>query len=496
MAEDESDSVAAHPLSNPSFVGYIATQFLGAFNDNLFKQLMLLLAIPTVGQAVDQAVNDGGDVAGGGDLQGIATIVFGIPFVIFGGLAGYLADRYSKRRVIVLSKVAEIVVMVLGLFAFLAAPAIGFSGLWVVMFLMGTQSAFFGPGKYGILPEMMRRDQLSRANGIVLMTTFIAIIFGTSLAGPLKDWVGNGNLGQLAAARELWIASVVCILVAVVGTLVSLLIRPVAVAAPGLGFRAEYLIVPKPMRGLLRRDRPLLLALGASCVFWLIAGLTIQAVNSLCKTQLELSDTMTSLMVALISIGIAVGGVTAGWLSRSAGSSGGGSADQRVIRWGMWGVVICCALLAITIPGMGLLVGVWGLPVVLILLGGAAAFFSIPIQVFLQARPPAELKGRMIAVMNQANFFAIVLSGAVYIVLDIFVTAQAWPRSAIFGAMTVMFLPVAIFFKLDSTSLPPAGPPDESASCESALGESASRESASDQPASGGAPYVAPVAGA
>jgi acyl-[acyl-carrier-protein]-phospholipid O-acyltransferase/long-chain-fatty-acid--[acyl-carrier-protein] ligase len=482
MAKDESDYAAAHPLSNPSFVGYIATQFLGAFNDNLFKQLMLLLAIPTVGQAVNEAGNVAGGGGGGGDMQGIATIVFGIPFVIFGGLAGYLADRYSKRRVIVLSKVAEIVVMVLGLFAFLAAPAIGFSGLWVVMFLMGTQSAFFGPGKYGILPEMMRPDQLSRANGIVLMTTFIAIIFGTSLAGPIKDWVGNGNLNQLAAARELWIASIICILVAVVGTLVSLLIHPVAAAAPGLGFRAEYLVVPKPMRGLLRRDRPLLLALAASCVFWLIAGLTIQAVNSLCKTQLGLSDTMTSLMVALISIGIAVGGVTAGWLSRSAG----GSADQRVIHWGMWGVVVCCALLAITIPGMGLLVGVWGLPVVLILLGGAAAFFSIPIQVFLQARPPAALKGRMIAVMNQANFFAIVLSGAVYIALDLLVTAQAWPRSAIFGAMAMMFLPVAIFFKLDSTSLPPAGPP----------GESASGESVSDEPTSGGGPYVAPVAGA
>src|SRR5690606_22896954 len=130
---------------HPSFVGFIATQFLGAFNDNLFKQLMLLLAIPAV--AVGQAA---GEAAQGADLQGVATIVFGIPFVIFGGVAGYLADRFSKRRVIVLSKVAEIVVMVLGLFAFLLAPSIGFSGLWVVMFLMGTQSAFFGPGKYGI----------------------------------------------------------------------------------------------------------------------------------------------------------------------------------------------------------------------------------------------------------------------------------------------------------------------------------------------------------
>jgi len=190
----------------------------------------------------------------------------------------------------------------------------------------------------------------------------------------------------------------------------------------------------------------------------MIAGLTVQAVNSLCKVQLGLSDTLTSLMVALISIGIAVGGVSAGWLSRNAG----GMNDQRVIRWGMWGVVISCALLSITLPGIGLLVGSWGLPLVLIALGAAAAFFSIPIQVFLQSRPPVELKGRMIAVMNQANFFAIVMSGALYIVLDRLAISQDWPRSSIFAAMALLFLPVAIFYRLDSNSpvapVAPLGP--------------------------------------
>lgn len=436
---DPGQTKVAHPLSNPSFVGFIATQFLGAFNDNLFKQLMLLLAIPAAAAA---AAADP-DAAAGADLQGVATVVFGVPFVIFGGVAGYLADRFSKRRVIVLSKAAEILVMCLGLGAFLLAPQIGFSGLWMVMFLMGTQSAFFGPGKYGILPEMLQPNQLARANGIVLMTTFIAIIFGTALAGPLMDLVGTDGPDRLAAARRLWIASLVCIAVAVVGTLVSLLIRRVPPAEPNLAFSGQYILIPKPMRGLLRLDRPLLLALGASCVFWLIAGLTIQAVNSLCKVQLQMSDTLTSMMVALISIGIAGGGALAGWLSRSA-------ADPRVIHWGTWGVVACCAVLSLTLPGVGLLVGRWGLPVMLILMGAAAAFFAIPIQVFLQARPPAELKGRMIAVMNQANFFAIVMSGVIYMLLDRLIIEMAWPRSAIFAAMALLFLPVAVFFRLGS----------------------------------------------
>lgn len=439
LAPKRTVSADQHPLRNPSFIGFILTQFLGAFNDNLFKQLVLLLAIP---------VATAGATAGGGvDLQGVATIVFGLPFVLFGGVAGYLADRFSKRRVIVLSKAAEIFVMAAGLFAFVAAPQIGFIGLWIVLFLMGTQSTFFGPGKYGILPEMLDPQQLPRANGIVMMTTFIAIIFGTALAGPLKDWLNPEQASQLEAAHALWTASLVCIAVAIVGTWVSLWIRPVPTAAPGLRFSSQYWVVPKPMRQLLRSDRALVGALVASCVFWLIAGLTIQAVNSLCKVQLLLSDTATSLLVTLISIGIAVGGLIAGQLSRSWG-------DSVVLRIGMWGVVVGCGLLSITLPGAGLLVGKAGLPLVLIFLGGAAAFFSIPIQVFLQARPPVELKGQMIAVMNQANFLAIVLSGVVYMVLDQLVTAFALPRSAIFGAMALLFFPVALFYRLDTTQAP------------------------------------------
>ena len=147
-------------------------------------------------------------------------------------------------------------------------------------------------------------------------------------------------------------------------------------------------------------------------------------------------------MVALISIGIAIGGALAGWLSRD-------GAGHRVIVIGMWGVVAWCALLAITVPGRGHLLGFAGSIPVLILLGAAAAFFAIPIQVFLQSRPPDDLKGRMIAVMNQANFFAIVVSGLLYMLLDSLITALDWPRSAVFAAMALLFLPVAMLYRME-----------------------------------------------
>ncbi|CAD76539.1 MAG TPA: MFS transporter [Rhodopirellula baltica] len=474
----ESDPAGVQPkdgpidsLSHPSFVGFIATQFFGAFNDNLFKQLLLLLAIPTAVAATVTETNlvDGAvavevseDLAGapaakpsgGGDLQGIATVVFGLPFVVFGGLAGYLADRFSKRTIIVTSKVAEIVVMGLGLLAFLATPMIGFAGLWIVLFLMGLQSTFFGPGKYGIMPEMLSGNQLNRGNGLVLMTTFIAIIIGTAVAGPLKDSIVPAGVPQMEAASGLWIGSLVCVGIAVVGTITSLLIIRLPAADPTLKLKAEYLAVPKAMRTLLKKDTPLLIALLASCVFWLIAGLTIQAVNSLGKTQLEISDTKTSLMVSLISVGIAAGGAAAGALSRKL-------SDRVVIQIGMWGVVAFCAVLAISLPGGRHLLGFGGSIPVLMLLGASAAFFAIPIQVFLQARPPEELKGRMIAVMNQANFFAIVMSGVLYQILNTILTSADLPRSTVFGAMAVLFLPVAIFYRpsLERTISPVATPP-------------------------------------
>ena len=208
-----------------AFWGLTITQFLGAFNDNLFKQLMLLLAVPVGAAAVSAE-----------DQQGLATVVFSLPFVLFSGYAGYLSDRYSKRPIIVLCKVAEIAVMLLGLAGFLCYAASGYPGLLVVLFLMGMHSAFFGPGKYGILPELFRAEDLPRANGFILMTTFLAIIFGTASAGLLGELVDR-EMPLDESAHRLGIGSGICIGLAVVGTLTSLLIRCVAAGQGGAAFR-------------------------------------------------------------------------------------------------------------------------------------------------------------------------------------------------------------------------------------------------------------------
>ncbi|MEQ8838194.1 MAG: MFS transporter, partial [Lacipirellulaceae bacterium] len=276
-----------------SIWGMTVTQLLGAFKDNLFKQLILLLSISTVGASalgeqpgtvllwfgvpllvassvatvapmffmVAFAAIEQGAVSDG---QATVMFVFAAPFLAFTGYAGYLSDKIGKRGIVISCKFAEIAIMALGGLAFVAYSRE--STLWpllAVLFLMGAQSAFFGPAKYGILPEMLRERDLPRANGFMLMTTFLAIIFGTVVAGKLLE----------SSGEELWRSSIACVVIAVVGTVSSLLVRKVPAANPDLKFDTDAVTVPQDMRSLLAGDRPLLMALLVSSVFWLIAGM-------------------------------------------------------------------------------------------------------------------------------------------------------------------------------------------------------------------------------
>lgn len=427
-----------------SFLGLTGSQFFGAFNDNLFKQLLLLLAIPTV--------------AGMPDQQDVATMVFSAPFVLFSGIAGHLADRFSKTRVIVWSKSAEILVMGLGLVAFLAFGSSGYTGLLVVLFMMGLQSTFFGPAKYGILPELFVLRDLPRANGIVLMTTFLAIIFGTVAAGLLSSFLIDDQRPLAETAVNLWRGSAICLMIAVIGTLMTLSIRTVAAAQPNMQMTADSWTIPRETWNYLRTDRPLVGAIVVSSVFWLVSGIAIQAVNSLGKVQLQLADWMTSVLTASIGLGIAVGAVIAGRLS-------GGQANPRVIRAGLWGITITLLLVSISRRMQGgaagvdpvyhHLLGFGGSIPVLALLGVSAGFFAIPLQVFIQSRPPESQKGRMVAVMNQANFLAILLSGLAYKMMNRVTFERDWPRSAIFAMMALLVVPLVIWYRprFDSTPI-------------------------------------------
>lgn len=430
----EAETVAPQRTTQPpplmedtSFWGMTVTQFLGAFNDNLFKQLILLLCIDIAKQ--DQTK----------DYQGWAGVMFAVPFILFSGFAGYLSDRNSKRMIVLLSKVAEIFIMALGLLAF-ASGSLGF--LFAVLFLMGAQSAYFGPAKYGILPELFREDDLPRANGIVLMTTFLAIIFGLSCAGLIKDVFDN----------QMWLASIPCIGIAVIGTLTATMIRQTPIAQPGLKFHVSSLAISGQTCRMILQDREFLGVLFASSMFWMIGGVVYPlAINALGGLQLGLEPTWTGLLAASTGVGIAVGCVIAGRASH-------GAVRPSLVRTGAFGMVACLGLLAF--PGSLVsteLMQSWpkGTQIVvgclfgcgLVAIGLFAGFFTVPLQVFLQAKTPESQKGRIIGAMNLVNWIGIALAGVVYQIGNIVLVAFKMPHSAMFGIAALCLLPMAILYR-------------------------------------------------
>lgn len=421
-------------LRDRSFWGLAITQFLGAFNDNLYKQLILLIAIPAAGAAV------------GEDMQGYATALFSLPFVLFSGFAGYLADRFSKSQIIVLSKVAEIVITLLAIVAFLYYSNLRDAGTWTVLFLMGVQSTFFGPGKYGILPELFRDRELPRANGLILMSTFLAIILGVVAAGGMKDLLvttdGNGNPDY----RNLWIGSVVCAAIAIVGTLTSCLVRYTPPAQPDAKLSIDDLGVSADVRRLLFADRPLMLSILVSSMFYVIAGVVMPTVNILGKQQLQLRlDFSTSILTGGLAIGIILGAMSANVVMR-------GLRSQTQVLIGTVGMFVSLLVLGAWLPGGAHLLGFWGALICLIATGMFAAVFIIPIQVFMQKRPPAELKGRMIGTMNLANFIGVLIAGPLYQLFLAISTGLQWPVSSIFWMLAVLLIPIIFRFRLNSES--------------------------------------------
>lgn len=456
---DDAEDAGIHGslLSSSVFHGLLMTQFLGAFNDNYFKQMVLLKCAELGG-----ANRPGAPAASGSDLQPLAMAVFALPFVLLSGFGGFLSDRFSRRSVIVLCKVGEIVVMLCALQVLLMGNLSDRSQVLLligVLGLMASQSAIFGPSKYGILPELFPGKRLLQANGAIQMTTFLSIIFGMAVAGIALDLLDD----------SLWMCSVLAVGLAVTGTLTSLLIPFTSAASPDLKFRPENLFVPRDARTLLRSNRPLRQAILATVTFWFIGGVAHPAVNTLGENVLSLSRTGTSLMAAAIGVGIALGCVVSGFLNR------GETDGAQWVRRGGWMIVGSLVLISVLASGVlgrptvdpavrGILKSLtqadfmeWCLRMSMMLLGFSAGIFVVPIQVFIQETPPESEKGRMIGVQNFLTWIGILLSALFLAIMNVVIGLLSADgigygnRYFVFVALAVVMMPVAVFYRLHRT---------------------------------------------
>jgi acyl-[acyl-carrier-protein]-phospholipid O-acyltransferase/long-chain-fatty-acid--[acyl-carrier-protein] ligase len=374
---------------------FLLTQFLGAFNDNVLKIIVTFVAMGALG------ATRGAAVVGG---------VFISPFLLFSGYAGFLADRFSKRSVLVSVKVFEVGVMALAIPGIVTGHV---PWLLAVLFLMGVHSTFFSPAKYGIVPELLPDSELSRANGLLEMSTFAAIVLGTAIGGELYErW--HGRPAVMGAAL---------VTIALAGLVTSWRIPAVAPAKPVGRIALDPWF--EVWRGLRRlwSDQTLWMTMVGISFFWFLGALVQMALLPLGQNVLHVDDAAATRLYTPLAIGIACGSLAAGRLS-------GEKVELGLVPVGAFGLGIFCLLLAASHTYLGAAAA-------LLVLGFFGGFFAVPLNALLQQRPADEEKGRVLATNNFFNTVGILLAAGV-----LWLLGDVWHLSipaviALMGALTL-----------------------------------------------------------
>lgn len=372
-----SPTTGGSALTSRTFIGLLVAQFFAAFNDQAIHAAAMFYAINT--QTLSER-----------DAISLMPILFYAPWAIFCTLAGYFADRYSKRSTLIFWKIAEIVITGLAAFGFWLGRNGGLEvGPWIVLttvFLMGMHSAFFVPAKYGVMPEILPHDQLSRGNGWLESLSFLAVILGT---------VSGGVMSYLFLEREV-ILGLILFGLAIVGAVASFLIRPMPAANPERPF-PPYIYGPlwQNIRTL-AGQKPLRLAMIGIAFFTFVVAFMRAAVYMLGESQNPRWDELkTSVVVGSVAFGIGLGSPLAGWLS-------GHRVELRLVILGAIGMILAACTGAYFIDQLSILVAC------IMMIGFGTGFYIVPLYTLLQHKAPKTSKGDMIATSNFVN-----ISGAI-----------------------------------------------------------------------------------
>ncbi|HSB15259.1 MAG TPA: acyl-[ACP]--phospholipid O-acyltransferase [Bryobacteraceae bacterium] len=358
--------------------GLLIAQFCGAFNDNAWKLMVALLAI----RQATAHMAPGPELETAAQTQTALTfIIFTLPLVLLSLVGGTLADRLSKRTVIIAIKIVEVLLMSAGTVALWLNPAGGVLPL-IVLCGMGVHSALFSPSKYGILPELIPHERLASGNGLLELWTFAAILTGTAAGGFLLQ----------SAGETAWLAPLTLALLSIVGLVAAFAVPrvPPARATGGVGstIRGAWAAI--------QSERLLRLAIPGEIFFWTIASLFAQNVLVYAKAVLQLSDAMSGLPLTLLSVGIGLGAMLVGRLSQN-------RVEYGLIPLGATGVFIALSLLGALTPPL------WGTFLVMGLLGISSAFIFVPLNAVIQWKSPPDRRGAVISFSNTCVFTGILL---------------------------------------------------------------------------------------
>lgn len=382
-----------------SFTYLNVTQFLGALNDNIYKMLIVYFFIQLDG------------IENSHKILASTGAVFVLPFLLFSASSGMLADRFSKRNIIVLTKVLELVTMLGGVTAFVYESRIG---SYLVLFMLATQSAIFGPSKYGIVPELVSTDKISKANGMMTSFTFLAIILGTFLPCFILDITG----------RHFLVAGLLCLVIALVGLITSFCIEYTPPAGSTKRFNIFFFYEIYNTVRLIKTEPSLFMAAIGSSFFLFLGSFVQLNMIPFGVQSLHLSDVQAGYLFILTAIGIGTGAVIAGKVS------------GKIVELGLpplagLGVVLSCYLLDLFSNNFWLC-----LPFITSL-GMFGGMYEIPLDSYIQIASPKKNRGQIVATTNFFSFVGVLMSsGLLFLSSEVF-GVQADKAFTIIGSITL-----------------------------------------------------------
>lgn len=386
------------------FWSLIWTQFFGAVNDNILKVVLVFTILYGFWE---------GKLGQGEQAQSYVNYLFTIPFILLSGYAGTFADRNSKNNVVLWVKIAEIPIAIVA--------AIGFwtQNVWIALMALGAlsfQSSYFGPAKYGMIPEIVKSRDLSRANGLINMMTNIAVIVGTLMAGQIATYYSpNAEKVADGAAPILWLPGSVMILVAVAGLVAALFLPKLEPGNKTVQYNLNpigtYVSSLKEIAG-----TPLFTVMFAWSFFYFLSGLALSILPEYAGL-LKIDPDEAAVLLGVLGIAIGIGCVLAGFLS-------GDAIRPRLVPFGGIGLAVSFLLMGAfpaslpfypETPYLRILV----CPTALFILGAgiSAGFYIVPLQALLQRLTPDDELGRYLGTANGLSWTLLFLAAVLYQIL-------------------------------------------------------------------------------
>ncbi|KHT61641.1 acyl-phosphate glycerol 3-phosphate acyltransferase [Photobacterium gaetbulicola] len=384
-------------LTQQRFLPYFLTQAFGAFNDNIYKNVLLILiafAAPgTLPVDSDLIIN-------------LAAGLFILPFFLFSATAGVITDKYDKATIMRMVKMAEIIIMSLAAMAFISE---NYLMLLILLFLMGTQSAFFGPAKYALLPQHLKKEELVSGNALVETGTFLAILIGTLLAGVIAN-----------QEQATYIAAISVVSFAIIGYLCSQGIPSAKPSNPELKFKWQPVKQTRKTLAIARKDRTVFQCILGISWFWFLGACYLTQFPNFAKLHLGGNAASVSFLLTLFSIGIAIGSLLCDRLS-------GHRIEPGIVPLGSMGITLFGAGLMISTPTAitetqsivefvtnPQLLSVF---VCLTMLGVSGGVFIVPLYAMMQHRAKEKERAQVIAANNIWNAIFMVISAVTGIML-------------------------------------------------------------------------------